>query len=400
MMRTWSRALCALAVLPALVAFSTAAGPKVTPNDEDGPANFGFSIAFSTDAKTALIGGYKDAAGVGAVWIFTRTGSTWKQQGSKLTAKGEKAEGSFGQAVALSGDGNTALIGGPQDNGGAGAAWVFTRSGSTWKQQAELLGSKKPRPDSFGSSVALSADGNTALVGAFRAGESRGAALVFTRSGSHWAQQGKTLTGRDEVRSGEFGNTAALSADGNTAVVGAPNDKGGVGAAWVFTRSGSNWTQQGAKLKAARETKLAQFGNSVALSSDGQTILVGGFRENNAVGAAWIFTRSGTTWKEAAKLTAAGATPVATFGYTVALSAAGATAAVGAPGNDNGAGAVWVFKRSGSAWKQGAKLTGAGADPGATVGFGVALSSDGKTAAIGGPNDGDGVGAVWFKRIS
>src|SRR5207244_2614622 len=109
---------------------------------------------------------------VGAAWVFTRKGSTWTQQGEKLTGSGEVDRGEFGTSVALSAEGNTALIGGRCDGYGApkyecvGAAWVFTRSGSTWAQQGpKLTGGGEIGGGEFGTSVALSADGNIALIG-------------------------------------------------------------------------------------------------------------------------------------------------------------------------------------------------------------------------------------------
>ena len=114
------------------------------------------------------------------------------QRGEKLTGGGEIGEGFFGDSVALSSDGKRALIGGPEDNGGVGAAWVFKRKGSTWTQEAKLAGGGEIGEGAFGRSVALSSDGNTALIGA--PDPLPGAALVFTRSGSGWTQEAK-LTG-------------------------------------------------------------------------------------------------------------------------------------------------------------------------------------------------------------
>ena len=131
-----------------------------------GQGEFGFSVALSADGNTALIGGPDDNERVGAAWVFTRSGSTWTQQGEKLMAAGEIGDGEFGYSVALSADGNTALIGGPGDNNSVGAAWVFTRSGRTWTQQGEkLTPSGASGITGFGLSVALSADGGTALIG-------------------------------------------------------------------------------------------------------------------------------------------------------------------------------------------------------------------------------------------
>src|SRR5207244_2939248 len=135
---------------------------------EVGAGWFGYSVALSSDGNTALIGGYYDKSGSGAARVLTRSGSTWTQQGSKLTGSGEVGAGRFGYSVALSSDGNTALIGGDQDNSPVGAAWVFTRTGSTWAQQgSKLTGSGEVGAGYFGFSVALSSDGNTALIGGY-----------------------------------------------------------------------------------------------------------------------------------------------------------------------------------------------------------------------------------------
>ncbi|HEY7933440.1 MAG TPA: hypothetical protein VID48_06395, partial [Solirubrobacteraceae bacterium] len=367
-------------------------GAKLTASGESGAAGFGYKVAFSSDGNTALIGGPNDNGNVGAVWVFTRSGSTWTQQGAKLTASDEITSAQFGHSVALSSDGNTALIGGPIE-GGAGAAWVFTRSGSTWTQQgAKLTGTGKGEFGEFGYSVALSEDGNTALIGDPLDNSEVGAVWVFTRSGSTWTQQGAKLTGSGESGGGAFGYSVALSSDGNTALISGVFDNGVTGAAWVFTRSGSTWTQQGEKLAAGN----FEFGRSVALSSDGNTALIASANEGDR-GAAWVFTRSGSTWtQQGATLTAGGESGEGGFGWSVALSSDGNTALIGGPFDDNNVGAAWVFTRSGSTWtQQGAKLTGSGETGNGQFGFSVAFSSGASTALIGGPADNMSVGAAW-----
>ena len=142
-------------------------------------------MALSGDGDTALIGGPDDAGHTGAAWVFTRSGSTWTQQGAKLTGRGETGLGTFGWSVALSADGNTALIGARGDNTGQGAAWLFTRSGSTWTEQgAKLTGRGETGPGLFGTSVALSANASTALIGAQDNAANAGAAWVFQASSS------------------------------------------------------------------------------------------------------------------------------------------------------------------------------------------------------------------------
>ncbi len=373
-------------------------GEKLTGSGESGEGELGFSVALSSDGNTALVGGYQDNEGHGAAWVFTRSGTTWTQQGSKLTGSGESGAGEFGSSVALSSNGNTALIGGIGDNSEHGAAWVFTRSGTTWTQQgSKLTGSGESGAGEFGSSVALASEGNTALIGGSQDNGEIGAAWVFTRSGSTWTQQGSKLTGSGESEAGEFGTSVALSSEGNTALIAGPSDNASVGAAWVFTRSGSTWTQQGSKLTGSGESGEGEFGTSAALSSDGNTALIGGSSDNSHVGAAWVFTRSGSTWsQQGSKLTGSGESGSARFGSSVALASEGNTALIGGPRDNSSKGAAWVFTRSGSAWtQQGSKLTGSGESGNGRFGSSVALSSDANTALIGGPHDNGNEGAAW-----
>jgi len=320
-------------------------GPKLTGGEESGKGRFGYAVALSSDGDTALIGGGGDNGEIGAAWVFTRTGVTWAQQGPKLTGAEESGKGHFGFRVALSADGNTALIGGPFDHAKVGAAWVFTRTGSKWEQQgAKLTGGEETGEGEFGEGVALSGDGNTALIGGDADHAQAGAAWVFTRTGETWGQQGPKLTGSGEVgENGHFGFSVALSEDGNTALIGGGGDNGEVGAAWVFTRTESIWGQQ-AKLTGVGEVGSGHFGYSVALSAEGNTALIGGLADNGEVGAAWVFTRSGSTWEQrGAKLTGAGESGKGLFGYGVALSADGNTALIGGADDKSELGAAWVF---------------------------------------------------------
>src|SRR3954451_1977690 len=324
-------------------------GAKLTGGGEVGAGQFGYSVALSADGDTALIGGLSDNGDVGAAWAFTRSGGVWTQQGTKLTGGGETGTGEFGWSVALSADGNTALIGGNTDNGFVGAAWAFTRSGGAWTQQGpKLTGSGETGAGQFGWSVALSADGDTALIGGNADNGNVGAAWAFTRLGGAWTQQGTKLTGSDETATGQFGQSVALAADGDTALIGGPGDNGGVGAAWAFTRSGGVWTQQGAKLTGGGEIGAGLFGFSVALSADGDTALIGGPFDHGFVGAAWAFTRSGGVWtQQGAKLTGSDETGTGQFGQSVALSDDGNTAQIGGPDDNGNVGAAWAFTRSG-----------------------------------------------------
>ena len=235
-------------------------------------------------------------------------------------------------------------------------------------------------------SVSLSADGNTAIVGGYTDNSSAGAAWVFTRSGGVWTQQGTKLVGTGAVGAAFQGYSVSLASDGNTAIVGGNTDNSSVGAAWVFTRSGGVWTQQGAKLVGTGAVGAARQGFSVSLSADGNTAIVGGCTDNSSAGAAWVFTRSGGVWaQQGTKLVGTGAVGVAEQGFSVSLSADGNTAIVGGYTDNGGAGAAWVFTRSGGVWtQQGTKLVGTGAVGAADQGFQSLFPPTGIRQSLGG----------------
>ncbi len=389
-------------------------GGKLSGGNEAGEIRFGASAALSGDGSTALIGAPQDNGGQGAVYVFARQGEEWVQQGGKLTApqavekSGEEGcveesaeeagECEFGGSVALSADGNTALIGEPSATSMPGIAWVFTREGSTWKAQAPLSGEANAGGEGrFGKSVALSADGNTALVGDPSAVRERGAAWLFSRSHSTWTRQ-PALLDSEASRSAHFGRSVALSGDGNTALIGGPGDSSFVGAAWTFTRSEPGWIQ-GAKLTGSpSDGEAGHFGKSVALSSDGATALVGAQEDSGGHGAVWTYARSGAAFvQQGEKLTPPPQFGEGHFGTTLALSGDGSTALIGAPRAETGTGAVTVFTRSGSTWaEQKPRLGGSEAVGKGFLGSSVALSIDGEVATIGASRDAHKAGAAWI----
>jgi hypothetical protein len=157
------------------------------------------------------------------------------QQGPKLVGTGAVGSSEQGWSVALSADGNTAIVGGPSDTSFTGAAWVYTRSGGVWTQQgSKLAGIGGVESTDQGISVALSADGNTAIVGGYADNNYFGAAWVYTRSGDVWTQQGLKLVGTSAIGQAQQGKSVALSGDGNTAIVNGPGDNSDAGAAWVL----------------------------------------------------------------------------------------------------------------------------------------------------------------------
>ena len=174
-------------------------GPKLTGGGETGAGEFGFDVALSSDGSTALVGGLLDH-GVGAAWVFTRSGGIWTQQGSKLTGGGESRQRPVREQRGAVREREHRLVGGAGDNNHLGAAWVFTRSGTTWFQEGpKLTPSGGVNTSSFGFEIALSEDVSTALVGTPYDNDDTGAAWVFTRSAGVWTHQGPKLTASDET---------------------------------------------------------------------------------------------------------------------------------------------------------------------------------------------------------
>lgn len=378
------------AALPIASAQFLQQGDKLTVGTSGDPAGLGGAVALSADGNTAIMSA-RPSNLAPSVWVFTRAGNTWVQ-GSNLIGTGfvGPAAGAV-YSVALSGDSNTAIVGVPGDNGEAGAAWIFARSAGAWSQQGgKLVGASAVGAAQQGSSVAISADGNTTIVGGPYDNNQAGAAWIFTRNGTTWKQQGGKLIGSGAVGAAAQGYVA-LSSDGDSALVAGPGDNN-AGAMWVFTRAGSSWSQLGPKIVAP--VANSGTGRSVAISSDGTTAIAGApFEGPN--GGAWVFTQVGGVWTaQGSELV--GSRSLLTSGdegLSVALSADGNTAVIGGP---LGGGAAWVFGRTGSTWSQiGDPLSGVDAAGIPAQGTSVAISGDGQTILVSGPGDNFGNGAVW-----
>jgi hypothetical protein len=308
-------------------------------------ADQGISVALSADGKTVIFGGNGDNGSAGAIWIFTRIGGVWTQQGGKLVGSGIIGPARLGSSISISADGNTAIVGGYNDNNGIGAVWIFTRLGSTWSQQgSKLLANDIIGAAQQGYSVSISADGNTAVVGGSIDNNYAGAAWIYTRSGSIWTQQGNKLVGKGAIGNAFQGGSVSISAEGNTAIVGGNSDNKSIGAVWIYTRSGGVWMQQGNKLVGSGGIGSSQQGYSVAMSADGNTAIFGALGDNSNIGAAWTFKRSSGIWTQAGnKLVGTGAIGVSYQGNSVALSADGNTAVIGGNNDNSGIGAAWIY---------------------------------------------------------
>lgn len=384
------RGQCDPQELSRLIATDAAAGDQ-----------FGSSVAVDGDTAVvgAYFDDLPGGIDHGSAYVFVRTGGVWTQQ-AKLTASDAATQDNFGVSVAISGD--TVVVGawGASVAGisNAGAAYVFVRAGTAWTQQQKLIASDLAVADVFGWSVEVS--GDTAMVGARSAAvagmSNAGAAYVFTRAGAVWSQQQK-LTASDAAGGDQFGWSVQVS--GDTAVLSAHKDDhsgfSDAGSAYVFVRSGTVWTEQ-AKVISSDPANGDLFGESVALSGD--TTVIGGHTDDlpgglTNAGSAFVFVRSGSNWTQQAKLIASDALNTDNFGYSVALS--GDVALVGAlrddhAGGDN-AGSAYVFVRSGGVWAEQAQLIASDAADDDFFGNSVALSGD--TALIGAWEDNHAGGA-------
>jgi hypothetical protein len=290
-------------------------------------------VSLSSDGNIALVGAYGDESEAGAAYIFASTSWSDCTETARMVASDISSGAGFGFSVSLSSDGSTALVGAYKDDD-EGAAYIFTGSGSTWTQKEKLTASVGVDDNLFGRSVSLSSDGEIALIGACKGNSSSSdAAYIFTDSGSTWTQK-KELTASDGEATDYFGYRVSLSSDGSTAIIGAYGANGESGAAYIFTGSESTWVQK-AKLNASDGAASDYFGLSVSLSSDGKTALLGATGYNSRTGSAYIFTESGSTWRQKAKLTTSDGAASDYFGTFVSLSSDGSTALIGALRHDD-----------------------------------------------------------------
>ena len=315
---------------------------KLTAQDAAANDSFGCWMALSGDGTTAIIGAYTKNQSIGAAYVFARdVNGNWSQQ-QKLTASDGVAGDSFGGWVAIARDGNTVLVSSSHKNNYAGAAYVFTRSsGAVWTQQQKLTSQDIAPVDNFGSWLGLSGDGTTALIGAFTKNTNVGAAYVFALSGSGWTQQQK-LTPSDPLQGSDFSFAATLSRDGNTAILGAATQNQQTGAAYIFVRNGGTWTQQ-QKLIPPDVGHNDYFGFAVSLSGTGDVALISAKGKNSNSGAAYIFSRSSGNWTQQQEITEQNAQPNDDFGISVALNRDGSIALIGADHTNAAKGQALIF---------------------------------------------------------
>ncbi len=365
---------------------------------------WGSGVAMDALGSIALVGGSGFDGGDGLVRSFSKSGADWVETGQLAPDDAFAGGALFGESIALSADGLTAAIAAPGDRLGqsmpnAGSVYVFTRpSGSSvWTKQARLT---QPSPGAwlrFGTSIALSEDGNTLAIGQVGvtfAGVQPDSAWVFTRSGGQWSAATELVpTVNDE--SEQLGSSIALSADGSLAVVGAPgplqaNDT----SVYFFARTGNAWSQQ-QKIDYHPANGINYFGAAVAVAGD--QVMVGdpfndedvpGSNQTNA-GAVMVYAKNQGTWELTQTLRAPGQNLFAAFGSAIAVR--GDAASVGAPTASFNFGKAYVLRRDAGTWGFVAQLEppadslAPGDQP--AYGHAVGISADGESYVVGAPQD-------------
>ena len=327
---------------------------------------------------------------------------------SELTTTGLGTFNYEGGTVAVDTDGGTALVAARGYNNFTGRVTVFARSGGAWSAQATLAPADLTAGDAFGTSVAISGDGNTALVGALYKASRSGVVYVFGRSGTIWVQSA-VLTAPTPTPGDAFGTSVALSGDGSTAAIGIPNRAVGfnnaVGAVAIFTRTGNGNGPfvAGPVVTPGDGAAYDNFGATLAVNADGGTIAIGAAAKANNAGAVYLFVRNGSAYTGAALpfFPAAGDY----FGASIAVSATGGTVLVGAPHTTvnakSNAGAAYLFTGSGTTYTAGPMLIAADGQSADQFGFAVAISGnpaftdDAALIAISAPYRNSNVGAVY-----
>lgn len=302
--------------------------------------------------------------------------SGWSTQARIVAPKA--ADGSdFGSSVVVSADGSTMVVGAQYQDSAAGAAYVYQLRNDAWTSVATLKASDAKQDDQFGWRLAVSADGATIVVGAPGRSHHTGVAYVFTQIGTKWSQAAELSTSAS-VPNSSFGQGVAVSASGSLVAVSAHSQPNIGGAVFVYEGSAGEWKRM-ARLTDPHKYE-GGFGGAIAMSGDASTIIVaalmGGAQES---GTAYAFTGGGRTWTASGAIQAEDADAYDYFGASLGVSADGSSIAVGAPqhNENNNGGGVYVFDHDVNGWTQAAEFAPTRSIAEWNFGWSLAMSSDG-----------------------
>ena len=352
-------------------------GTRLGPSDPGGADIFGSNVAIEGDL--AVVGAADADDFLGAAYVFEREKGVWIER-AKLVASDRNISSEFGENTKISG--KTIAIGAPGDRNGIGAVYIFEKTGKAWTEQAKVTANDPMEFTFFADSIALSQDVlvSGADLGFVPGVGFPGAAYVFRRIGKSWTQEAK-LIASDAVDGAGFGSGTAV-VSGNTIAIGAAAAQRS-GVVYIFNRQGGVWSEQFQLVPSSPEEEQ-KFG--IDLGSSANALVVGAYSAATSggvrTGAAYVFRRAGAAWEEEARLVPS-ETTVRFFGVRVGIS--GSTIVAGAPFTDDftnpDGGSAWVFQRSGNTWAMKAKLKAP--DATARDNFGGYVAVDGTTILVG-----------------
>ncbi|MDE2236199.1 MAG: hypothetical protein KGK44_11735 [Gammaproteobacteria bacterium] len=347
-------------------------------------APFGFSVALSANGQVALVGGEggtPSTPGSDGAYVYTRSNGAWGDP-IELSQSGLSNNNNLGYAVALSANGQVALVGEWTTN----SAYVYRENNGTWSTPVKLS-SPASSPVEFGYSVALSPDGKTAIVSDNGYNSNAGAAYVYTYNGSSWST-GTSLT-PSGLSSSQYGFSAALSSNGSTglvAIISAVQS----GNVYVANYDGSSWSTPTALSTTGVVNGGGSFGYSVALSGNGQAAIVGSPTANDA----YVYRQSNGSWSNPQALTLPSSTN--SFGWAVAMAPSGNEAFVSDVfANANQSGGVYAYTYNGSSWGAPQELSSSGLQPQSGTGWSLAQGANGQLLLVGSPFANGNTGAAY-----
>ncbi len=346
---------------------------KLIPGDGSEGDWFGYSVSISGDyAIVGADGGENNGLSTGAAYVFLRNSDTTWVEEQKLLASDGVVDDGFGVSSSISGD--YVIVSAPWKNNSSGTAYIFKKDGNIWVEEQKLLASDGNAGDEFGLAVSISEA--YVIVGARGQDNKKGAAYIFKRDGNTWTEEQK-LVASDGWEYDEFGYSVSIS--GDYTIVGARFKEYGQGAAYIFSRENTTWTEE-QKLLASDGASNDRFGWSVSITSN--YAIIGATGDDNNKGSAYIFKRDGTTWVDEQKLLASDGNAEDWFGV---VSISEDYAIIGAQGDDNWKGAAYIFRRDGLSWMEQERCSPSCCPENSS--FGRTLSISGNCAIVGAPYD-------------
>ena len=367
---------------------------------------FSYKVAITDDGTRIAISnlwGDSDAVvDCGKVYVFAYSGISWTQE-AMLTASDKATNSYFGTSIAISGDGTRLVVGAshalPDALTESGAAYVYSRSNTTWSQETILFASDKVALDAFGHAVDIDTTGIRIAIGAIGADpgtlDAAGKVYIFSRAGALWSEEAM-LTASDQAANDVFGSAVKLTGDANRIIIGAANKTVNTevnhGQAYIFLRLGTAWTEE-AILNDLVTTNILNFGISVSITSTGDRVIIGAHNSTagdlSNAGLAYVFSQANAVWTQEAILQASIPETSAVFGQCVDISADGKMAIVTAPRSNPDtiveAGTVYIFLRNGLIWTEEAIVSASDKTTTDQFGFSAAISSAGRDLIVSSP---------------